>query len=232
MAGNVVGLIAIGIVVGVVAVLLGEPSEPSQVPVNPPGDQLQEESGSTAAMLAAIGALLGGVGTVGTLAWVVLYEITSRRATRDERRKAQASGVYAWLGRAGTGTNPLTTPDLKLGNQPVFIGNRSGAPVFDVVLHLVWVQGSAGRTGEEFSDALMRRSFISMSPGIWKVIMDEPNSPPNGVLGVELAFTDGANVSWVRRATGELVEIEGSPAEHYGIELPRVYSHAAFMEAL
>lgn len=229
IVGNAVGWIAIGVVVGVVVILL---EQSARVPVEFSGEQVNGESGSKAAIVAAIGALLGGIGTVGTLAWVVLYEITNRRVARDERRSAQANSVYAWLAPAGTGTNPLTPLAQMVGQRAVYVGNRSGAPVFDVVLHLVWVQGSASRTGEESSDATLQRSLVSLSPGIWRLIMADPNSPPSGVLGVELAFSDGANVSWIRRATGELVEIEASPAEHYGIGLPRGYVHAAFMEAL
>jgi hypothetical protein len=62
-------------------------------------------------------------------------------------------------------------------------------------------------------------------PGKSKITMERTEG---GVLAskpaIEIAFVDRTGTSWVRRSTGELVEIAKRPIDHYGIERPVTYA--------
>lgn len=95
--------------------------------------------------------------------------------------------------------------------------------MYEVVVYLVWVQGSAPHTGEA-TEAHYRGELNGAQGGIWRMraivqalppgnyqfdLAGPTNSPMQGRIGVEVAFTDGAGRHWVRRApTGSLEPLE------------------------
>jgi hypothetical protein len=52
-------------------------------------------------------------------------------------------------------------------------------------------------------------------PGGWGIL--------SGRVGAEIAFTDRAGASWVRRATGALDELPTDAIDHYAISRPLDY---------
>ncbi len=193
---------------------------------------------------------VAAVGTVGTLTWAVVNGLELRgRADADRREAAlirnetniekrldQARRVSSW-------SNPfdeeLRALFPEFGPNPwaqrVHFSNSSAEAVYEVVVYLVWVQGSATRTGEAIEIhyrgelnqerggiARMRAIVQVLPPGdYWLNLAGPTNTPPNGRLGVEVAFTDGAGRHWVRRVpTGNLQTLDTAPIDHYGVGRP------------
>ncbi|MCR8695235.1 hypothetical protein NWP13_22125 [Rhodococcus pyridinivorans] len=208
------------------------------------------ESGDLATWVGSIGVVLGALGTIGTLIWAVhgtLEEAKKSRAlaaaTEEERRaeerervRSQAQRVYAWIGDPPASR---TRTFAEANNVGVYLGNSSNEPVYNVVAFLVWVQGAAFRTGEEaesyansmadsgFSIYSIRTVVQNLPPGRFIVeLKGADNSPMQGQLGVEVAFTDRDGKHWVRRATGELEELGMTPLEHYNVHRPLRYDTA------
>jgi hypothetical protein len=113
------------------------------------------------------------------------------------------------------------------------MANWSEEPVSSVVVYYVWVQGAAWHTGEEAEQHLQARGdlhdiralVLTLPPkGKFHAGLKGPdNSPMQGQLGLEMAFTDAGGQSWIRRASGKLEPIDGDPLAHYGIAQPVDY---------
>lgn len=186
---------------------------------------------------ALIVSTLSAIGTVGALIWAVLNGLQLRREADADRRKAkateaaalaekridQARRVCGWITR-GT---PIETGSVRYPYvQRALLSNTSPEPVYELVAYLVWVQGSGPRTGEEMQTHggtnEMRAIVQVLPPGNFQLTLLGPsNQPMQGQLGLEIAFTDAAGRSWVRRVpTGELEELKTGPTKHYNISRP------------
>lgn len=200
-----------------------------------------------------VGAISGALGAAGSVAAVLWAVTTTRResrlsrqivaeaaeeraATESARRRLHAQQVYAWFGLP----SPRDTRTLAEANEVgICLGNSAAEPVYNVVAYLVWVQGAAYRTGEEAeahaSSAQsgdgpgsrihdIRLVIQALPPGRFIVDVAGPgNSPMQGQPGVEVAFTDRAGLHWVRRAMGDIVELNVDPLEHYQVCRPVQY---------
>jgi hypothetical protein len=187
----------------------------------------------------SIGTWIAAVGTVGATGMAVRSArqaraiaeqnradaLEVRREETAARRIEQASKVCAWI-------------TYHFGSEstvPIKLMNTSDEPVHNLIVYLVWVQGSAPHTGEEMEARARKNEHFNvldlrtiaqvLPPGEHPLVMNRPHSSPmQGVLGVEIAFTDSANRHWLRRAsTGELVSIHNDPVMHYGITRPFPY---------
>ena len=217
---QVLGILGIGVLAAALTSLLATAIDRAGLP---PGD--------LATWVGAIGGVVAAVATVGTLVWAVrstLHESrenrrlareveADKRAAEAERIKAHAQQIYAW--------------SLVNSKPPiVFVGNSSQEPVTGLVLYLVWAQGAAYHTGEEAERQAVEPGRIrgvvqTLPPGRYSLeLPGADNTPRNGQIGVEIAFTDRGGRHWVRRATGELTEMSESPLDHYGIPRPIEYS--------
>jgi hypothetical protein len=176
-------------------------------------------SPSTTDWVGAAAAGVAAVGTVGTLI-AGLVQIGNERSARrrDEEearqhaRRAQAVLVSAWPA-------PGSLPD----RTGVALLNGSESPVYRAVASLVMIQGAGPHDGLELRGDQLRqlqsplalippgRSYTSVSEG-WKGMMRRP--------GVELAFTDGAGLHWLRSADGTLSELSSAPADYYDMTRP------------
>lgn len=182
------------------------------------------------------------IGTVGALIWAVVNGLQLRREAEADRRKTeateaaavaekridQARRVCGWITRAG-----LTEHQLMLHpyTHRVLLSNTSAEPVYELVAYLVWVQGAAPRTGEQLQMEPhtpirgIRAIVQVLPPGNYQLILEGPsNQPMQGQLGLEIAFTDAAGRSWIRRVpSGELNELTVGPVKHYNIGRPLQY---------
>lgn len=189
-----------------------------------------------AATASAIGTCVAAVGSSATLIWLVVDrqrslrdERTRRIVEQTERDRAQAQRLSAWRHERRDVSDGHPYGSL------VTVNNLSDEPHWEVVVYVVWVAGSAPRTGQDvekyaagrddFSVFRLRAVIALVPPGSWVFYLQGPdNSPPNGQLGVEIAFTDRVGRHWMRRSDGDLLRIEQSPMSHYGIHRPVPYT--------
>lgn len=149
-------------------------------------------------------------------AWAVAAEAVSRRR---ERVRGQAESIAAWFaGSGGEGTDELA------------IANSSMLPIYEVVTSLVFVQGAAPGTIEDWRTLAVQNdniqplsygaAFTAIGPGNWRVVIPSDWGTMMARPSCEIGFTDAAGRHWVRRGTGRLVRIRRSAVDHYGIARP------------
>lgn len=195
---------------------------------------------------ALIVSTLSAIGTVGALIWAVLNGLQLRREAEADRRKAEATDAAAvaekridqarrvcgWITRAGLTENQTV---LHPYGQRVLLSNTSTEPAYELVAYLVWSQGAAPHTGEQlqthpYENLRGIRAIVQvLPPGNFQLFLEGPtNQPMQGQLGLEVAFTDAAGRSWVRRVpSGDLQELENGPVQHYNIGRPLQYHQIA-----
>jgi hypothetical protein len=177
-----------------------------------------------------LGDLPGWLGAIGTVAAVslALYQVSRERAARQadaraaaaEDRRNQARQVNAWY---------ISSPEPRF-STPVMIANLSDAPVFQAVVWFVLAQGTGPRTGEDYKnfdlDVIFQRVqvFLNAPPGSWVVGFPDGWQGMHAQPGAEIAFTDAGGHHWIRRAWGELIEIDTPPIDYYGLPRPVSYS--------
>lgn len=174
------------------------------------------------------------VQAVGTVAafWIAFWQIrTERRARqagehvqRERDHRSQAERVSAWYG------GQELPPDADYDSQDttvISVLNRSDEPVYEAVITMVYIQGAAPHTGEAWSEIAPqdapREVWAVLPPGERRVTMPGGWGILTGRVGAEIAFTDRAGASWVRRATGALEELPTDAIDHYAISRPLDY---------
>jgi hypothetical protein len=139
-----------------------------------------------------------------------------RREAAEEKKRAQADQICAWI-------------HGDYHNNVLALLNSSDQPVYSVVVYWVWVQGAAWRTGEDAERLFGRGGPEARIGGVRPILQVVP--PGKFVLhagtgnqdimqgrpGVEVAFTDMTGHHWVRRASGNLEQLDAGPFDHYGI---------------
>lgn len=142
-----------------------------------------------------------------------------KRARAAEFKRSQAERVSSWLQDGVEDSRPV---DDKLMWQYVALQNESDAPVYNVVVTCIGIQGAGPASrGEENVGDYPCRSFVDvLPPGEWGTWLPTHGRGMSIVLGSELAFRDACGVSWFRRGNGTLEEISTDPLEFYGISLP------------
>lgn len=171
---------------------------------------------------------VGSIGIVLTLAATVWQLGREARLRRREQIRAQAVAVAAWY----IGTEwESGEPD---GDPPVTrfaIFNGSAQPIYEVVVTLVFIQGAAPRSGEDWL-ALKNdgpqlpygQVFGAIGPGQWSMSVDAGWGVSMARPGCEIGFSDAASRHWIRRANGELESIDENAIDHYGIQRPIDYA--------
>lgn len=185
-------------------------------------------------------AWFGAIGTVGAFCVLIVQVTAERRLRKSAERDAlahaersQAQGVSAWYaGEDGRRlqSSPDASEDEVLGRVPqtrVALHNASEEPVYEAVVWLVFIQGAAPKTGEEWSQlqtATPYRTILGViPPGRWTVRFDGGWGAMTARPGAEVAFTDRAGRHWVRRSQGQLERLPRDAVEHYGIARPVDY---------
>jgi hypothetical protein len=178
-------------------------------------------------------AWLAAIGTVGAF-FVLIEQVTAERNTRKSAERAarrqaersQAESVSAWY------AGEVATQGQQLSEVPltrVALHNASVEPVYEAVVCLVFIQGAAPHTGEDWSrmekgsTGPYRKVLGVIPPGRWSVTFDGGWGAMTARPGAEVAFTDRAGLHWVRRSRGRLEQLSCDAVEHYGIDRPIDY---------
>lgn len=161
---------------------------------------------------------VGALGTVGALFTALIQIERERRlrkkaeqATATSRRRSQAELISAWW-----------SATLGEGRDRLVVLNQSYEPVYMAVMSLVLVQGAGPVRGEDLNDSL-RGHQVCLSvvpPGRWQVMVAGGWGGMHRRPGAEVAFTDCRGRHWIRRALGNLEEIQEDAATHLGIVPP------------
>ena len=158
-----------------------------------------------AATASAVVASVGAVGTIGTL---VANSFQIWRLQRREDEFEQANLISAWVDPDGNGAR---------------LTNRSAAPVYNIVVCQVFVQGAAPRNGHDIpEDHRLAVQVLPPERVVQKVAPLPGSQGMNTVPGIELAFRDSRLRSWVRTADGTLRRLENDidPISYYNLNLP------------
>ena len=131
------------------------------------------------------------------------------KEAEGRERRQQAERISGWPGQGSLPTTPL------------ILLNRSDEPVYEVVATLVLIQGGGARRGEDYIPSGYRRVISILPPGRWRVNVDGGWAGMSRRPGVEVAFTDRAGITWIRRAAGMLEEVKMPAIDHYGLDRPQ-----------
>lgn len=167
---------------------------------------------------------------------------------REERHRSHARLISAWTARAEevpedkrllreTPKGQEWTYDFR---TPVFMNNSSSEPAYEVVVGLVFIQGTAphsleehlatrsqhedsrkaaveaGATHVSLHQPLPMTTLSILPPGTWRIwIQGKWHGGLGGRNGAEIAFTDRSSHYWIRRGNGDLEEIPTSPLRYF-----------------
>lgn len=101
----------------------------------------------------------------------------------------------------------------------IVILNRSNEPVYQVIVSIVAFQGPPLNNSPNGNSYF--RGFVSVVPPGRACV--KVNGGYRGMgfhPGVEVAFVDKANRSWVRSGQGTLIPISEKPQDYYGLYAP------------
>ncbi len=172
---------------------------------------------------------VASVGTVGAV-WVALFQIRTerrRRHEREEQDRVERHRAQARLVSAVMGPEERVPDDDVGGRTGVDLINASAEPVYSLVVGIVFVQGAGPgsiegmlglRKDEDWPPRPVPVTTASILPGGtyrvwiggtgWSRIL-------SGRSGAEVAFTDRAGSHWVRRAMGQLEELDQEPFAYF-----------------
>jgi hypothetical protein len=151
--------------------------------------------------------------------------IKQRKLDADERRRAQARLVSAWIGKT------RDDPDNNDGMRQISLEliNGSPEPIYGLVAGTVFIQGRAGPNSLEAWFEVKKRTesqehkqlspptaiLSILPPGRWRTwVQDTGEVLGGGRRGAELAFTDRAGTHWIRRARGDLEKLSSTPFDY------------------
>ena len=170
--------------------------------------------------LTAWGTAGAAIGTVATLAFLVIQLAIDLRAQRQRLKQEQAEHVSGWFGPE------WLRPDPDRTTQRIELLNASKQPVYQIVAVLVGFRGvgapdpGGGSLAKDQHGGYYMQTLSVLPPGRHYTTVSAPPMVMFRRYGVELAYTDRAGVHWRRTADGTLVEIEKSPRDYYDVPLP------------
>jgi hypothetical protein len=137
--------------------------------------------------------------------------VSNAKPTALTSAKDQSEYISAWVdAEVGGGKHAILA-----------ILNMSNEPIYQVIVSIVAFQGAGPRDGKELDPRTPFRAFISsVPPGRTLVKVDGGYRGMSFHPGVEIAFVDKANRSWIRKGHGELVSIENNPTSYYNLTGP------------
>jgi hypothetical protein len=152
--------------------------------------------------------------------------LDERKREVQERRRAQARLVSAWVNTKGT-FSPRYAEDIPPTTLELM--NGSAEPIYGLLVGTVFIQGAAPRSLEDWFETKKRTegqeqtqlsppvAILSiLPPGRWRIEVQGMDSVlGGGRIGAELAFTDRADAHWIRRGKGNLEELPSPPFEYF-----------------
>jgi hypothetical protein len=134
-----------------------------------------------------------------------MSRIKNDKETLIRNKREQAEHFSAWIS--------IETPD----GLRIAILNNSSHPVYQVIINVAIV-GQAGDLSDLVPDAQV--CIAVAPPGQGFIVVAANYHGMHRRAGVEIAFRDAAGNNWVRKATGQLLEIDTSTIEYYDVPLP------------
>jgi hypothetical protein len=146
--------------------------------------------------------------------WQIRIERNARLKADAERlsatRQQQAEQVAAWISTEGYD---------ELGSVLwIAVRNQSLQPVYHVVIQGIVLSNDGTPRYDPSPESQVRIAVAPPGEGYAAIRMDYAGMHRRP--GIEMAFQDAANRSWLRKTNGELAEIDTSPALHYSIPQP------------
>lgn len=177
---------------------------------------------------------IAAVGTVGAFIAAFIQINTERRRRheneereRRERHLAQARLIAAVIGPEERQEDGQAKDEHREGRTAVDLINSSSEPVYRLVVGIVYIEGTGPRTIEEMCKIRhpqgreVRRLAVTTASilpgGIYRIWIRGIgwSRIKSGRFGAEVAFTDRAGSHWIRRATGNLIEIPEEPLMYF-----------------
>jgi hypothetical protein len=175
----------------------------------------------SAAWCSASGTWFSGIGTIVVAIIAVSLSFIQYRRSVNLDEKAHASRISAWT----QGTEPAENGST----VRVRVHNTSGEQIYKVVLFWVFIQGTGPKQGEECvrrqqqPKTPWRNSFAvfgAVPPGKYEYSFSDVDAGIiGGRLGVEIAFVDRNDTSWIRRADGRLKNLGSGRIAKWVFEL-------------
>lgn len=176
---------------------------------------------------------IAAVGTVGAFIAAFIQINTERRRRHEneerERREhhlAQARLIAAVIGPEKPLEDEHAKDKHREGRTAVDLINSSSEPVYRLVIGIVYIEGPGPKTIEEMCriayqpgrEARLAVTTASILPsGTYRIWIRGTgwSRIRSGRFGAEVAFTDRAGSHWIRRATGDLIEIKDEPLTYF-----------------
>lgn len=136
-------------------------------------------------------AAIGTVGALGVALYLLRQEMQERRRSLKRADRAPADQIFAWA-----------QPRTDAGGWQTFVLNKSDEPVYDVVVRLTPLSEPPLPPYEAV--------WGTVAPGDARAGDSFSNRPNDlfGVPSVDVEFTDGRGRHWIRRAGGELEQLD------------------------
>jgi hypothetical protein len=178
----------------------------------------EEDLSALTDWISAIGAVGGGVGTVGAVIVALQLARNQGRQTGEQAQRRQAERVTAWF-------VPYHGPQ----DHPhrVYLGlrlqNSSEELIYDLVAQVVGAQGSFRKTavGDSGERNMEFGALVGNVPPGWRE--SRINCGGHGMMvrhAIELAFQDAAGRYWLRHGNGRLEQVDKHPLDLYDISRP------------
>ena len=157
---------------------------------------------------------------------VALIQIRNEREARNKREKEleirkereQAEHISCWMVRHGQ--YYVRQDDRRVEIEWVAVLNQSTQPVYQVIINIVRISHDDRGQLQEGTESRVRSCVSVVPPGLGYIELPSPSYGMSHRFGVEIGFKDSAGRSWVRKADGDLLEIEKPPVEYYNVILP------------
>ena len=146
--------------------------------------------------------------------WQISLERSARRKADKEsvyvQRRHQPEHIAAWIESESLDDRGLVVC--------VAVSNQSLQPIYHVVVQGILLSNDGTPRADPFPEN--RSQIAVVPPGKGYTTFPFNYAGMHQRAGIEIAFQDAANRYWLRKTSGELIELESSPVVHYEIPLP------------
>jgi flagellar basal body-associated protein FliL len=157
---------------------------------------------------------LAAVGSTGTLGFAVYQLYKTSKDRKKERIEQQARKIFAYFVPAETSYHAFA-----------MLYNLSDSPVYNVVITQVTVHGvspSDGKTKWNNGSSKLGEYISVLTPGKFQTVNDFDLDPGmSRRYGIEIAFRDSEEQSWIIDGHGHLHAIKVDPLIYYDVSIPR-----------
>ena len=143
---------------------------------------------------------------------VAFWQIKNERNERQKaERRFQAERVAVWI----------ETEFYDEERGPIVcvaVSNQSLQPIYNAIVQGIVLSNDGSSMGEASPEN--RSQIAVVPPGKGFTVFPFAYHGMFKRPGIEIAFQDAANRFWLRKANGELIELDVSPLVYYDVPLP------------